>query len=76
MDKKLIELLNLPLETEIVEFKEAKRQYDINNLGKYFSAFSNEANLKKIDSAWIVFGVKNNKDIIADCRTLSDYSAR
>jgi ATP-dependent DNA helicase RecG len=64
MDKKLIELLNLSTETEIVEFKEAKTQYDTNKLGKYFSALSNEANLKKIDYAWIVFGVKDNKDIV------------
>ncbi len=42
---KLKELL-LGYENEIVEFKEAKIQYDFNKLGKYFSALSNEANLK------------------------------
>ena len=63
MDKKLIELLNLTTEIEIVEFKEAKGQYDTNKLGKYFSALCNEANLKNADDAWMVLGVKDNKDI-------------
>ena len=37
-------LLDLTIETEIVEFKEAKTTYDLRKLGKYFSALSNEAN--------------------------------
>ena len=47
-------------ENEIVEFKEAKNQYDFNKLGKYFSALCNEANLKNKHSSWLVFGVKDN----------------
>ena len=43
--RKLDQLLELPHETEWVEFKEARNQYDFNKLGKYFSALSNEANL-------------------------------
>lgn len=39
-------LRNLTAENEIVEFKEAKTGYDFTKLGKYFSALSNEANLK------------------------------
>ena len=39
-------LISLPAETECVEFKEAKQNYDFGKLGKYFSALSNEANLK------------------------------
>jgi len=31
-------LQNLPEETEIVEFKQAKNGYDFRRLGKYFSA--------------------------------------
>ena len=46
-------------ETECVEFKEAKSQYDFGKLGKYFSALSNEANLKSQDSAWLLFGIKD-----------------
>ena len=33
-------------ENEIVEFKEAKGQYSEDKIGQYFSAISNEANLK------------------------------
>jgi len=51
-------------ETEVLEFKEAKNNYDFNKLGKYFSALSNEANLLGKKEAWIVFGVKDNKTIV------------
>ncbi|MCX5996820.1 MAG: transcriptional regulator [Chloroflexi bacterium] len=34
-------------ETEVVEFKEAKNSYTFNEIGKYFSALSNEANLQR-----------------------------
>jgi ATP-dependent DNA helicase RecG len=54
-------LRNLTAENEIVEFKEAKTGYDFNKLGKYFSALSNEANLKGKPCAWLVFGVENKK---------------
>lgn len=57
--QKLTELQNLPAETEVVEFKEAKNDYDFNKLGKYFSALSNEANLKGKTEAWLVFGIEN-----------------
>jgi ATP-dependent DNA helicase RecG len=53
------ELLLLPAETECLEFKEAKNSYDFNKLGKYFSALSNEANLKNRDCAWLIFGIEN-----------------
>ncbi len=46
-------------ETECVEFKEAKTQYDFGKIGKYFSALSNEANLKGKESAWLLFGIKD-----------------
>jgi len=39
------ELMALPYETEWVEFKEAKNNYDFDDLGKYFSALSNASNL-------------------------------
>lgn len=50
-------LLALPAETEWVEFKEAKTSFDLEKLGAYFSALSNEANLKGQPCAWLVFGV-------------------
>jgi ATP-dependent DNA helicase RecG len=58
---KLDELRNLPAENEIVEFKEAKNGYDFGKLGKYFSALSNEANLKNAECAWLIFGVEDKK---------------
>jgi ATP-dependent DNA helicase RecG len=57
-------LRNLSAENEIVEFKEAKSGYDFNKLCKYFSALSNEANLKGKPFAWLVFGVENKKHSI------------
>ena len=60
----LNELRNLSSENEIVEFKEAKTSYDFNKLGKYFSALSNEANLKGKPFAWLIFGIENNKHSI------------
>lgn len=62
--KKLDELLTLSTESECVEFKEAKKSYDLNKLGKYFSALSNEANLNNIPCAWLVFGVSDHKEIV------------
>ena len=44
-------------ENEVVEFKAAKNNYDVDDLGKYFSALSKEANLRDHEFAWIVFGV-------------------
>lgn len=46
-------------ENEVVEFKAAKNNFDIDDLGKYFSALSNEANLRERDFGWLVFGVDN-----------------
>lgn len=61
---KLHALLELPAENEVVEFKEAKNGYDFTKLGKYFSALSNEANLKRRSAAWLVFGVKDNRQVV------------
>lgn len=50
---------NQTAETECVEFKEAKTNYDFSKIGKYFSALSNEANLKSKECAWLIFGIKD-----------------
>ena len=55
----LMELMN-HWENEIVEFKEAKGQYDTNKIGQYFSAISNEANLKRQQYGWLIFGISEN----------------
>ena len=44
-------------ETEVVEVKEARNNYNFNDIGKYFSALSNEANLHRVQEAWLIFGV-------------------
>ncbi len=56
----LQKLRNLPGETEVVEFKEAKNGFDFFKIGKYFSALSNEANLLGKPFAWLVFGIENS----------------
>ena len=56
---KFDELLKLPAETEWVEFKEAKSNLDSDDLGKYFAALCNEANLKDEPVGWLVFGVQD-----------------
>lgn len=46
-------------ENEVVEFKHAGNDYDTNKIGEYFSALANEANLRNVERAWLVFGVDN-----------------
>ena len=46
LEAKLNAFRSLPEETECFEFKRAEKDFDFNKLGKYFSALSNEANLK------------------------------
>ena len=71
---KLTELINQGYENEIVEFKEAKNTYDFEKLGKYFSALSNEANLKNKKSAWLIFGVKDKTKSVVDCQFRPNHS--
>jgi len=59
LKKKLAELRRLPAETEWVEFKLARHGFGENDLGEYFSALSNEANLRKKPHAWLILGVEN-----------------
>jgi ATP-dependent DNA helicase RecG len=42
---------------EVVEFQQAGRDYDTDKIGEYFSALSNEANLRGTERAWLVFGI-------------------
>lgn len=65
LQEKLKELQSLAAETEVVEFKEAKNDFDFNKLGRYFSALSNEANLKDKNEAWLIFGIEDkHKNIV------------
>ena len=56
-------------ENEVVEFKQAGNDYDTGRIGEYFAALSNEANLRGLDRAWLVFGVHNKTHAVSG----SDY---
>jgi len=68
LSKILSAAISLPAETEIIEFKEAKNGYDFDKIGRYFSALSNEANLKGRSCAWLIFGIENSKHLIVGSR--------
>ncbi len=51
-------------EDEVVEFKEARSNYSFKDIGKYFSALGNEANIRDKKEAWLIFGVDNDKNIV------------
>lgn len=56
----ILEMLIERWEHEIVEFKEAKSSYDADKIGRYFSAISNEANLRHQQYGWLIFGVSES----------------
>src|SRR3972149_11531368 len=72
LQDKLNRLRSLPAETEVFEFKEAKEDFDSRKLGKYFSALSNEANLKGRPYAWLIFGIKDKGRTIVGTRFRPD----
>lgn len=47
-------------EDEVLEFKEAKKGLQTDELRKYISALSNEANLRRKEFAWLIYGVSDN----------------
>ena len=63
MDKTALEAFLTHLiarwEGEVVEFKQAGNDYDTDKIGEYFSALSNEANLREANAAWLIFGVSD-----------------
>ncbi len=61
--EKIIQMIN-DFEDEIVEFKEAKVNFSFKDIGKYFSALGNEANIRDRKEAWLIFGVTNKKKIV------------
>ena len=70
---KLNEMRQHP-ETEVVEFKEARSNYSFKEIGQYFSAMSNEANLRGKREAWLIFGVANNGDIVGSAYRMNENS--
>lgn len=61
-------------ENEVVEFKQATDAYGTDDIGKYFSALANEANLRGAERSWLVFGVNNKTRAVVgtDYRTQKD----
>lgn len=55
--KKLEKLIEMPSENEWLEFKEAKNKKSTEEIARYFSALSNEANLKGEEFGWLIFGI-------------------
>jgi ATP-dependent DNA helicase RecG len=60
---KIIQMIEA-FESEVVEFKEAKSNYSFNDIGKYFSALSNEANIRGLQEAWLIFGISDDKRFV------------
>jgi ATP-dependent DNA helicase RecG len=73
--KLLDELRRLPAETEWLEFKQASNSFDFNKSGKYFSALSNEANLKKKTCGWLIYGVEDKTRRIVGTKYRQDKAA-
>lgn len=63
LKEKISELMD-SFENEVVEFKEARSNFSFNDIGKYFSALSNEANLRGLSEAWLIFGISDCKKIV------------
>lgn len=57
-------LISKKVEDEVFEFKEAKKTFDSQRLGEYFSALSNEANLRKANEGWLIFGIADDGEIV------------
>jgi ATP-dependent DNA helicase RecG len=55
----LLASLILMWESEVIEFKQAGKNFSTEKIGEYFSALANEANLRGVEKAWLVFGVNN-----------------
>ncbi len=64
MYKEVFQTITNHSESEVVEFKKAENNFDFDDLGKYFSALSNEANLRKLDFAWLIFGYDERHEIV------------
>jgi len=78
--ERLLSLGKASGENEWFEFKEAKAQMDLDDLGKYFSALSNEANIKGQRYGWLILGVDDNANIVGTAwrqsrRSLEDLKA-
>ncbi len=56
-------------ENEVIEFKEANNDYSTDKIGRYFSALSNESNIRGYEQGWLIFGINNKSRTVVG----SDY---
>ena len=63
--QKLLDELIAGWENEVLEFKQAGTDFDTDKIGRYFSALSNEANLRNQERGWLIFGVDNRSRTVA-----------
>ena len=68
--EQLDEFRRMPAEAEWLEFKEAKNRFDSDELGRYITALSNEANLCRRDEGWLIFGVKDKINAATGTRSI------
>lgn len=65
--EQLLKKLIQEWENEVVEFKIGNKNTSSEEIGRYFSALSNEANLRGANCAWLVFGVNNKTKSAPGC---------
>ncbi|MCR9207649.1 MAG: putative DNA binding domain-containing protein [bacterium] len=64
--KTILQALIAAWESEVVEFKNVGDSFSTSDIGKYLTALANEANLRELDTAWLIFGVDNKSRQIVD----------
>lgn len=62
--QELLDTLIVAWESEVLEFKDANDNFPTSDIGRYFSAIANEANLRDRASGWLVFGVRDDTHTI------------
>ncbi|MCF6282607.1 MAG: putative DNA binding domain-containing protein [Candidatus Polarisedimenticolaceae bacterium] len=71
--KETLDKLIADWENEVVEFKRVGNSYSTSDIGKYFSALTNEANLRNCERSWLVFGVDNRSRAVVGSDYRQDY---
>ena len=70
--KSILSELRKHPENEVVEFKTAESNYSFKEIGQYFSALSNNANIQDRQCAWLVFGVANDRSIVGSAYRMDE----
>ena len=61
-------------ENEVVEFKKAETNFDVDELGKYFSALSNEANLREREFGCLACGIRSMRLLVPPSKMVKWHS--